>query len=227
MIEDYRYERKFKVFGVLGRDLEQMVKVIPGMFREVYQRRHVNNIYLDTDGMKSYIDNVEGLLERTKYRIRWYGNLMGRIASPTLEAKHKKDLLGRKKHFKLEGFLFDNRFTIETLRSVFRNSDLSLAVLACLANLKPTLVNRYSRKYFLSDDKKLRITVDSDLSYYKISNYSNNFTVKYDDKNTIVELKYDAVNDQCPDLVSNCFPFTLSKFSKYVNGINYVSRVRA
>ena len=80
-------------------------------------------------------------------------------------------------------------------------------------------MNRYMRKYFLSFDKKYRITIDFNQAFYRLSN--NTLLRKHvDQNNVILELKYDSHNDDDARYITNNFPFRLSKNSKYVNGVH-------
>lgn len=84
-------------------------------------------------------------------------------------------------------------------------------------------MNSYSRSYYISNDNNYRITIDDNQSYYKISKNNNNFNKKFIDYNSIVlELKYNDKNDDDVSLITQNFPFRMTKNSKYVNGIESV-----
>jgi len=95
-IRESRYERKFLVDQLDAHQVRAMVKLHPSMFYEPYPPRYVNNLYLDTEGMENYLDNVSGVGERRKVRIRWYGDLFRDIEKPMLEFKIKNGLVGTK-----------------------------------------------------------------------------------------------------------------------------------
>ena len=61
---EYRYERKLLVDQLDAHQVRALVKLHPSMFYEPYPPRYVNNLYLDTVGMKHYFDNVDGAEER-------------------------------------------------------------------------------------------------------------------------------------------------------------------
>lgn len=215
-----RYERKFSIPGLSVFKVEQIIRTNPLCFSEVFYPRYINNIYLDTFDKKSWHENVDGDNNRIKARIRWYGELLGQAESPYLEFKVKNGLLGRKPSFPLSNFIFDSSISKTILHDLFRSADLKAEILHHLLRLEPTLVNRYKRKYFLSQNKKFRLTVDTELSYYKINTSYNNFNrAYYDEDNVILEIKYDKEDDDNVDEISNLFPFRLTKKSKYVSGI--------
>ena len=91
---NYRYERKFTVpNSFCYRIIEQFVKKNTALFREVFHVRQVNNIYFDTAKYNDYFDNVLGVSDRKKIRIRWYGDTFGEIRKPVLEFKIKKGIV--------------------------------------------------------------------------------------------------------------------------------------
>jgi len=218
--EGYRYERKFFISGLTKHEIELIVKLHPSMFSEIYDGRVINNIYLDSLKMKNYFDNVEGIKDRVKVRIRWYGDSSGVIEKPVLELKIKNGMVGRKERFPLIPFTIDDHLQVCTLVDVFRRSEVPDALQLGLISLKASLFNRYRRKYFQSADRKWRLTIDSEMEFYQIRTNINTFLHKSVDLiNTVVELKYDPKEDQYVEKISNHFPFRMTKSSKYVNGM--------
>lgn len=223
---NYRYERKFTVPDEFSlKTVEQFIKRNTALFREVFHLRQVNNIYFDTAGYNDYFDNVLGVSDRKKIRIRWYGDTFGSIKKPVLEVKIKKGIVGDKWSYKLESFVLDNNFDATKIQNVFKNSKLPLPILESVKMVTPTLLNSYSRRYFLSADNKFRVTLDYKLLYHKIDKRFNNFNfAPASDENKIVELKYGLLDDDKSYAVSTQFPFRLNKNSKYVNGINTIKQ---
>lgn len=220
---NYRFERKFTVpTSFTVKTVEQFVKRNTHLFREVFHLRQVNNIYFDTEAYNDYFDNVLGVSDRKKIRIRWYGDTFGEIQKPVLEIKIKKGLVGDKWSYKLNSFTLDNAFTSNYIQDIFKDSNLPIPILESVKMVSPTLLNSYNRRYFLSADNKFRITIDFDLLYYKIDKRFNNFSVKkpVQDENKIIELKYELQEDDLANKISTEFPFRLNKNSKYVNGVN-------
>ena len=218
-LKNSRFERKF-VCNLSNHRIELEVKKNPELFHEIFNERYINNIYLDTNKLTYYYDNIIGNSDRKKARIRWYGDLFGKVNSPVLEFKIKSGVVGHKISFPLKSFVLNKDFSIENLTEIFENSDLPTWAVFDLKKLQPTLVNRYKRKYFRTFDKKYRITLDSELNYRNISNRFNTFQSVVKDNNSIIlELKYDLPEDKNADNISNYFPFRMSKSSKYVNGI--------
>lgn len=220
-LEKLRYERKAVVYGMSIREIESVVKLHPAIFTELHFPRYINNIYFDTYSMSNYFDNIDGLNKRLKTRIRWYGNLFGPVKSPVLEFKFKQNLLGGKVCFPINSFCLDGQYSLEKQHRIFMESGIPDVFLEYLKSLKFTLLNRYHRKYFESADHRFRITIDSNMEYYKLASSNNSFTErKVDHEICIVELKYSEEYNDLADIFFNYFPFRLNKSSKYVDGID-------
>jgi hypothetical protein len=216
---DYRYERKFLISNVLNEHVKRVVLQHPTIFLEQFYRRNVNNIYFDTFNFKHYFDSVDGSTERIKVRIRWYGKLFGYIEKPVLEFKIKRGLLGKKLSIAIHPFTLDHNCSFQ---NVFNNLTYSeFYDLVDIKSLIPTLINQYSRNYYLSSCGNFRITIDSSMKYFLVSDIVTAPFLKITDNNSIIlELKYDANNDYSSDRISNFFPFRMTKISKYVTGLN-------
>jgi hypothetical protein len=219
----YRYERKFLINNLSKQKVESIIKINPANFKEIYKERIINNIYFDTLSQNSYSDNIDGNMDRIKSRIRWYGTLFGEIANPNLEFKIKKGLLGKKSSYALNGFKLDSNFQHKMIMEIISLSNLPLVTMEYIQHQNPILLNSYSRKYYLSSDKKYRITIDSVQIFYKIGNLNNSFSNKYkDNTNIILELKYDEFSDDNAHQITKYFPFRLTKSSKYTTGIERI-----
>ena len=88
-----RYELKFNAKSSEHSTLRSWVLNHPLAFSPLYHPRLINNIYFDTTAYSHYIDNVLGVSDRNKIRIRWYGATLGEIKKPVLEIKRKKLIL--------------------------------------------------------------------------------------------------------------------------------------
>ena len=217
--EKSRFERKFMIQDMHYHEIVQQVRNNRAAFLPLHHPRYINNIYFDTNDMDFFTDNVSGKGCRKKARIRWYGDLMGNITKPVLEFKMREGMVGNKLSFPLKPFILDNNFTGDYIQDIFRSSDLPDWTEAIMMMLKPTLLNRYLRQYFISFNHNFRLTIDDDLRYFGIGSGLNNFMEKHSCDNVIVELKYDQVHDgKDAAYITNNLPFRLTKSSKYVNG---------
>lgn len=218
----FRKERKFVATGVSITAVEFFMKSHPAMFFQPFPPRFISNLYFDSKEFGNYGDNVVGSMSRHKFRIRWYGEQQfGYLKKPVLEIKIKKGLAGTKRHYKLVPFTFEPGFTMKLMDEVFDQSDLPKEIREMLRYQSPTLLNQYHRKYLLSADRKFRVTLDHKLKYTNINRYQNSFMHRVaNDRDVIIELKYDTEHDEEANRISDSFPFRLNKNSKYVNGID-------
>ena len=220
----YRYETKFSVLNLNRHEIENIIKSHPAIFHEVYFTRNINNIYFDTADYSNFVDNIEGERDRKKTRIRWYGDLLGECIDPVLEIKYKQGLLGWKERHKLPNFTLDleNNFNHKGIfEKLVSNKSFDLSKLG-LEFLSPTLLNRYERTYYLSSDKKYRLTLDNKMEFYSINPIREYFKIFSDEEKTVVEFKYDQQYVDGAGGITKNFPFRVSKNSKYVIGIDRI-----
>jgi len=188
----------------------QIIKSHPAGFYEVFPKRNVNNIYFDTPNLECLNDNLAGVSHRKKYRARWYGEAVEKIAKPKLEIKYKENMLGGK------NFLPLTDFSLKDL-SALKKEVNTLIVTPFV--LEPVLLNSYSRSYWETRCGRFRITVDSKLYFHSLIHSPHFFKYICEDRAFIVELKYEAEDEDTVDRITRFLPFRLSKNSKYVNGV--------
>lgn len=217
---EYRFERKYHIREVPTWEVEHWVRRCPALFYEVYAPRYINNIYLDDPKLGSYFENVDGMADRTKMRIRWYGPLLGTASRPVLEFKIKRGMVGTKVAHPLKPIPIGPGFGIDVLRKSIADSNLPDAVRFLLDGLEPALINRYHRKYFLSADGHYRITIDDELEFYRVHRHDNQFLSRMElSDSTVMELKYSGAIGDIDDRITNYFPFRVTRMSKYVTGL--------
>lgn len=223
MAEELRYERKFYISDVSLSDVLLAVRMNIAGFSEIFHVRQINNIYFDTPGFESYYDNTDGAYSRAKARIRWYGNTFGKAAAPTLELKIKKGLLGYKRNFILPDFEIDEKITNDKLTRLLLSAVGDESLKNYVRTLQPVLLNVYTRQYFISFDKAVRLTIDTGMHYYKMMSLQNLFISKIKDDNGIVlEMKYNVENEEIINKISAQLPFLMTKNSKYLQGVSRI-----
>jgi hypothetical protein len=201
-------------------EIGAMIRLHPAMFFEAYPPRHINNLYFDSSEMNNYFDSVHGFKDRHKIRIRWYGDLFGVIEKPHLEIKIKNGLVGKKESYLLNPFAFDENLKRDSIPDLLNKLEIPELLKLKLNSSEFALLNRYIRRYYESMDRKFRLTIDSEMTFYQLQAFNHNFLNKsIDHTNTIVELKYGSDEDLCAEQISNYFPFRMTKSSKYVDGI--------
>ena len=224
MGNNLRYERKFILNSFRKNFLIHQIKNSKLRFFEHHKQRFVNSIYLDTENLRSYKQNIDGLKNREKFRIRWYGDFLinGNIF---LEIKKKKSDLGKKIIFPLKTELklsSKQNFNVKNINAILSESDLPNNIAFKLKQLKPKLFVRYRRSYFISKIYPIRVTLDDMINYKKIENSLNfcNF-FETENKQLIVEFKYPKNLNQQEFNNFLDLPIRLSRNSKYVEGYNY------
>ena len=214
-LQSIRYERKYCLPAGTHNNLESIILRHPAFFKKTYPERQVNNIYFDTPDFDAFVDNIEGNTHREKIRIRWYGTDFPRIKNPVLEIKTKVGFAGGKIQRKLNSFKYSKE---SFLQYIIKNKDVNnIFNIKCL---KPVIVNKYSRKYFISNDGNFRITIDTGVMYCLIRNTTDDWLyIEPEIKHTIMELKYHPNVESVVSTITNYFPFRVVKNSKYANGI--------
>ncbi len=220
LVSDYRYERKFLVTEVDVAELDALVRYHPAVFSGIYHPRSINNIYFDSLDRTSHLENVEGNASRVKFRIRWYGDLLGQVDKPVLELKIKRGFLGRKESFRLTPFYLDENTDFSRLLTEVWPADLPSAVAETFRSLQPALLNCYLRHYYQSADGDFRITIDQKQEFREIRGRGNSFLhCRKDPATLILELKYNYDCEERAEAISSAFPFRMTKSSKFVNGV--------
>jgi len=223
VLDNYRFERKFIIPERLTHSIEEVVKSNSALMRKIFFPRFINNIYFDNSRFQVFFENIDGVSERMKMRIRWYGNLKGKINKPVLEFKQKHGLTGSKTSIALPSFDLKDIYRPGFLSSLFQKSNLDMRKKDLMLSLKPSVINRYQRKYFLSFDQKFRLTLDNHLKYYPVSSPEQLSSRGLKDSlSMIMELKYSPIYQLESNNITQEFPFRVIKNSKYVRGIQII-----
>ena len=221
---DIRYERKFAIYDLDLHAIRMVLSLNPAAFTSIFKPRYINNIYLDTPQRDSFHQTVAGATPRKKVRIRWYGDMMGTIVNPLLEFKIKEGLTGYKITLPLAEFTLGTNFTRKDLDHLLTVSRIPADIRHELSFLEPALLNRYHRSYYLSGSKNIRTTVDTNLTFHPIFSSPAQFLgYSSSDCVTVVETKYAPEADPEAAAIASAFPFRVTKFSKYVTGIEHIN----
>jgi hypothetical protein len=195
----------------------QGLRMHPAGLRILHPSRQINNVYFDTPGFSTYKDNVSGLAQRKKFRVRWYGSDNLNIENAVLEIKIRDNEVGDKIIYPLDSFSFlDIKKLIRQVNSLCPETG---------AALRPTLFNSYNRSYLSSPDKAFRITLDTKLCYAPMM--PEPFIGRQLLQEThisVLELKYDEALDSLSDRITQYLPYRRTKNSKYVSGIELCYR---
>ena len=211
----WRFERKFMLSASEYIQFEKLLLLSD--LQELYAKRSINNCYLDDVKHSAFTESIEGYAEKTKTRLRWYGNFFSKT-TPTLEFKLKQNNSNRKELFKLydtdiheEINWFD--YTYDLRQYVLDKHKFSVS-----ERLKPVLLNSYDRYYYTNFEKSFRLTVDENLRFSSpIGVFRNQQPYRID--KYIVELKFN--NDK--NINSFSILKNLGKFSKFTTGISLIN----
>jgi hypothetical protein len=90
------------------------------------------------------------------------------------------------------------------------------AVRAALGLLVAASLMRYRRLYYLTADRRFRLTLDADLAFYRVLHGSRRLVRLPDTyRGTVIEAKYGSEDDEAARPVLEALPFRWSRFSKY------------
>lgn len=211
--ETWRFEKKMIVTGFATETLSSEISRHPSLFGKSYPCRQINNLYLDTVGLSSFYDHLSGHGQRHKVRIRWYGDFDSSV-DPQLEIKFRKGDVSSKRIFNL------NISQLPQSRRDFIECYSRIPALEKyveqLLPLQPILFNSYKRHYFESLNRKIRLTVDSSISY-RNCNYT--FWQREPMDFSILELKYNAEDASIGTQALKNFSYQIEKSSKYIRGL--------
>lgn len=212
--KNLRYERKYWLDTDKSLIFKNILK--DKQFNEIYKKRRVMSLYFDTLNFKFFRENIEGVGNRIKPRLRWYDdvqeNKLNKI-DVRLEIKKKKGFVGNKLNYKIGKY----KNIYELIKSI--NQFDFQEKISNIVNIQvfPILLTSYDREYYLSKDKLFRSTIDTNLKVSSVKNISHKIPMFKD----IMELKYDLSNDNIfrNKFISSNFKLRHQKFSKYVVGI--------
>ena len=178
------------------------------LFRFDHQKRDINSIYFDNN-FNNLVDNLEGISDREKYRLRWYNN-SSKIKDFYIEKKIKKNFLSKKIRQK---YSLNNEVLINNVQ------DLSKLFYEYIdPKYEPIVSVHYERLYLISSMYNIRATIDYNI--YSRKFISNNLLKeKFFNKNIVLEIKYKKELDEIFRKEVKSLNLRFSKSSKYVNSI--------
>ena len=224
--KNLRYEFKYILSQSSYDYIFNWIKLSEFNFNEEYPERKINNIYFDNYNYDCYKSNIEGLSYRVKLRLRWYNDLH-KIENPNLEIKYKKNFLGWKSKLKIKNYTIKEKLDIKDITSHIYNSIDSKSKVLFESYSFPIILNTYKRNYFISFDKKIRITLDREHKVFDLRNNSKiNLMHSYlMPKNIIMEIKFEKKLKKIANSLLKNIPVRQSKNSKYINSLRTVSGI--
>jgi len=226
-MNNYRSEIKFVCYRNNYSLIKSWIKFHKYNFFKEYEDRNINNIYFDSLDYKAFDDNLIGLPSRLKVRYRWYGNLFSenKKNEGSLEFKFKKNIYGYKKIFKINDLTLNLSSTWREIKNKIQKSLTQEYKIIFDKNSEKILINRYKREYFISKNKKLRVTLDRNIQIFDQRfaslkpNYKfKNFTQDY----LVIEFKFNKEDKMFLNDLDINITIKASRNSKYINGVRSI-----
>ena len=203
-MNENRIEKKF-VLGKYKEDFLKKILILNG-FTKYFVPRQISSIYLDTLNFDFAKDNINGVSRRKKIRFRWYNDDYSKIY---LEEKNKQNFFVKKNISKAIDFA-TKKDLVQNLKKYLLNLDK----IHNNFNYQFILKTNYLRSYWISNDKKIRATIDTNLNTSPINNLSRRLELN----ETILELKFSPSNEKFFRnlFIQNNFNLRSKKYSKYL-----------
>ena len=181
-----------------------------------YDDRLINSIYYDSENFTTARDNLAGISNRRKYRIRWYND---KTKNFNYEIKIKKNNLGKKLFLKSDHSLLDLNLLFSSKNNFLKKKENEFFLnYLCSKNLLPKMNVSYLRSYFVYQNK-IRITYDRKISYKLMNKQSLKKNIMKDFMN-VIEIKFEPENTSLAlNLIQNS-NFNPKRFSKYLRGLH-------
>ncbi|MDA9653607.1 VTC domain-containing protein [Candidatus Pelagibacter sp.] len=207
-MNDQRIEKKF----VLGKNEDDSLKkiLLINGFTKIFSSREIDSIYLDTENYDFAKDNINGVSKRKKLRFRWYNNDLTNVY---FEEKKKQNFLVEKKVNKISISLKKINL-VHNLKEYLENLNKDYNDF----NYRFVLRTNYLRSYWISDNKKIRATIDSNINVSPIFDLSRKLCLN----ETILELKFSPSNENSfrNFFYNRNLNLRSKKFSKYIQSFH-------
>jgi hypothetical protein len=218
-----RREVKFIAYDTRHHTLLHWLHVNPAGFIPPYPDRWVNNIYFDTHDCAAYAENLSGVSSRNKVRYRWYGGSRKPTAG-ILEIKLKRNCFGWKLRFKVNKTPYQLGGSWRTIRQLISDQLPAPGKKWLEANPVPVFINRYFRRYLISGDRRIRVTIDSQQGVWeqRLKPFPNFTHPANLPKISVVEFKFDRKDHDLASQFIQGMPIRADRHSKYVTGVRAI-----
>ena len=188
-------------------------------FQTHHPDRYVNSLYLDSPNLSRYEENLSGITQRRKTRIRWYGEL-AHPENSKLEFKYRRGGKGSKDIYPIDIDWSKHKSWRNILNHCRQQLPINAQVYWECESI-PVLISRYKRRYLISADGNIRATFDDNMQCFdqRYSDQVNVHSGKTLGDYVLLEIKTNAEHESdLSKLIATC-PLRPSRHSKYVNGI--------
>jgi hypothetical protein len=164
--EDARPDLRYEVKIVCHADAYPSVRAHLDLCDEVVRRLHptrrVQSVYLDTHDGDALEENLAGVSRRAKLRVRWYGTA-ARGVRAVLERKVRVNTLGWKDLWRLPEPIDVAGADRHAFMAALRGAADARWAERLSGELGPAQWVAYTREYLATADRRVRITLDTDL----------------------------------------------------------------
>lgn len=189
----------------------------PGFIRRQHPNRQVNNIYFDSFDLRDASDNLIGLAQREKLRLRWYGDDREPVDFH-LERKIKKGMLGYKRSRAVRPLSLEALSRSDLYLHLVNSDENSACLDMRLRN--PVLRNSYLREYYVDRTGRIRVTIDRKQQFFSTDFSRDVFSGnRIDYPIVVVEVKYDEEDAALARHTIRGFPLRPNRHSKYLAGL--------
>ena len=203
--------------------LKTYVHSVPYFFRKNYSDRFVNSIYYDSLNFQCLEDNLSGVSQRYKSRLRWYHKI-NEMKNSCLEFKIKNGVLGTKHKMPLALNLnLLNSSHSQIVQSISKSLPIDDSIIYQY-NCNPIVIIRYYRSYYESSIKNIRITIDRDFEFYSQLKFNKiNILFKRSPVHLmILEIKFSQKHSDCVEDIIQYLPYRVTKCSKYTLAVQSI-----
>lgn len=227
-----RQEKKYTFSITDLLDVKKSIQNSSFSISQSYENRYVNSLYLDSFDYLNYEENLGGISNRSKARLRWYSKKpFAKITKNTnifFEIKTRTNLFGSKLIHKINfpdhAISYDHNSMVNYLRKI-----LPLKLLPYIDHCSVfSLGVSYEREYYETSSKKLRLTIDKKIKFIKPNNFEVFNFKQLETYNTaygILELKIPKnTYIETADMLVDFLDITSGRHSKYSVGINLINK---
>ena len=221
-MNNYRYEIKFSLDEIAYAEAMGWLQVNTHATKK-FENRYVNSLYFDNPSYSSVRDNITGLSDRSKYRLRWYNSTHSPndVISPSFEQKIRKGRLGRKEITPLTNL--NENFVSLPLHQIESDIRLELQKTNVLFDdyYTSVLAVKYLREYF-EDNEGLRITLDSKIQFLYVDGMTSRLSdcPKLYNRRYVMELKFDIKLKDYVSVLLKSLNMSPTRHSKYLIGLS-------
>ncbi len=213
-----RNEIKITVDSIHINTVRNLILLHPSGFIKHHPPRFINNIYYETPDNECFFENSAGLSDRKKYRLRWYGNSFV-LNESVFEIKNKKNIYNWKNSYNLNVKIDLHHMKWKEVFNIIKENISSDQDMNFLRHFIPIIINQYYREYYITFDRKIRLTLDYSLKTYPQNSliYPNIRHKILLDNNFNVEIKSESMNLKEIIGIFESMPLRPGKNSKYIN----------